>query len=224
MTATRSGIPTTHAGTNFRSRLEARWAAFFDLVNWSWVYEPFDADGYIPDFLITGPAAFLVEVGPCIDNADYVAKSEKPLARAGVLRRDVAVLGVDPAAGRYRDTPDHVVAGLLLEFDGIDHLEPGRGYWGRCFECGLVGLVHGHMSFHLRPCGHHQSGSFGEPIHRDELEAAWRRAGNDVQWKSPTRAGVILDGILEPVTDDATRRARIAETLRVQSRSMRRWR
>ena len=28
----RAGIPTTYANTNFRSRLEARWAALFDLA------------------------------------------------------------------------------------------------------------------------------------------------------------------------------------------------
>jgi len=43
-------IPTAYANTNFRSRLEARWAAFFDLVGWKWIYEPFDFEGWIPDF------------------------------------------------------------------------------------------------------------------------------------------------------------------------------
>lgn len=32
--ATWSEIPTTYQHTLFRSRLEARWAAFFDLVGW----------------------------------------------------------------------------------------------------------------------------------------------------------------------------------------------
>ena len=45
-------IPTRYAGVQFRSRLEARWAAFFDLVGWKWEYEPVDFDGWIPDFVI----------------------------------------------------------------------------------------------------------------------------------------------------------------------------
>jgi hypothetical protein len=58
-------IPTTYAGVNFRSRLEARWAAFFDLCGWKWDYEPFDLDGWTPDFLIkTRIADVLVEVKP----------------------------------------------------------------------------------------------------------------------------------------------------------------
>jgi hypothetical protein len=48
VTSTRSGIPTTYRNTTFRSRLEARWAAFFDLVDWSWVYEPFESYQHMP--------------------------------------------------------------------------------------------------------------------------------------------------------------------------------
>lgn len=47
-----AAIPTMYAGVQFRSRLEARWAAFFDLAGWRWEYEPFDLEGYIPDFRV----------------------------------------------------------------------------------------------------------------------------------------------------------------------------
>jgi hypothetical protein len=46
--------PTTYGGVNFRSRLEARWAAFFDLLEWKWEYEPVDLYGWVPDFRL-GP-------------------------------------------------------------------------------------------------------------------------------------------------------------------------
>jgi hypothetical protein len=49
--------PTTYAGVRFRSRLEARWAAFFDLAGWAWEYEPADLAGWSPDFLATIPCA-----------------------------------------------------------------------------------------------------------------------------------------------------------------------
>lgn len=48
--------PTTYAGVNFRSRLEATWAAFFDLAGVPWQYEPIDLDGWVPDFVIRSPA------------------------------------------------------------------------------------------------------------------------------------------------------------------------
>ena len=50
-----SGIPTTYKGVRFRSRLEARYAVFFDLVGWEWMYEPVELDGWIPDFWVKFP-------------------------------------------------------------------------------------------------------------------------------------------------------------------------
>lgn len=50
-------IETEYKGYRFRSRLEARWAVFFQTAGIPWEYEPegidLDADGgYLPDFLI----------------------------------------------------------------------------------------------------------------------------------------------------------------------------
>ena len=50
-------IETEYKGYRFRSRLEARWAIFFDLCGARWEYEPepFSVDddlGYLPDFLV----------------------------------------------------------------------------------------------------------------------------------------------------------------------------
>lgn len=62
-----AAIPTEYAGVRFRSRLEARWACFFDLICWSWDYEPLDIAGWTPDFLVTPMYLnyeMLVEVKP----------------------------------------------------------------------------------------------------------------------------------------------------------------
>lgn len=49
-------IPTRYAGVLFRSRLEARWAVFFDHLDVKWEYEPqgFVSSGvpYLPDFAV----------------------------------------------------------------------------------------------------------------------------------------------------------------------------
>ena len=52
-----AAIPTEYKGYRFRSRLEARWAVFFDLCGMQWEYEPEgfslgDGRGYLPDFLL----------------------------------------------------------------------------------------------------------------------------------------------------------------------------
>lgn len=58
--------PTTYKGVQFRSRLEARWAAFFDSYEFQWVYEPVDLGGRSPDFLLCHAFNDLVEVKPII--------------------------------------------------------------------------------------------------------------------------------------------------------------
>ena len=56
--------PTWYKSVKFRSRLEATWAAFFDLAGWEWSYEPIDLevtlDGgrkvcWTPDFYVKFP-------------------------------------------------------------------------------------------------------------------------------------------------------------------------
>ena len=65
MIQTIKAIPTKYADTMFRSRLEARWAAFFDLVGIQWEYEPCEFDGWCPDFaLMLDGATIYAEVKP----------------------------------------------------------------------------------------------------------------------------------------------------------------
>lgn len=50
-------LPSFYKGQQFRSRLEARWAIFFDLMNIEWEYEPEgymleDLGPYLPDFYL----------------------------------------------------------------------------------------------------------------------------------------------------------------------------
>jgi hypothetical protein len=67
-----TAIDTVYKGYRFRSRLEARWALFFDLVDLRWEYEtePLSVNGeaYLPDFRIypyqNRDAAVYLEVKP----------------------------------------------------------------------------------------------------------------------------------------------------------------
>lgn len=58
--------PTFYNNIQFRSRLESRWAAFFDLIGWKYSYEPLDLERWTPDFKIVTDAGsfFFVEVKP----------------------------------------------------------------------------------------------------------------------------------------------------------------
>lgn len=60
-------IPTEYKGVLFRSRLEARWAVFFDTAGIPWEYEPEafgdGQQGYLPDFWLPDQQCY-VEIKP----------------------------------------------------------------------------------------------------------------------------------------------------------------
>lgn len=64
-------IETVYNGYRFRSRLEARWAVFFDALNIKWSYEEqgFDLDGerYLPDFYLHEHNSFIEIKGENVD-------------------------------------------------------------------------------------------------------------------------------------------------------------
>jgi len=44
-----------YKGLEFKTSLEARWAAFFDLAGWSWWVNPRSIENWRPDFMVTFP-------------------------------------------------------------------------------------------------------------------------------------------------------------------------
>lgn len=72
--------PTPYNGHHFRSRLEARWAVFYDELGIKWVYEPEtfefpDGTLYLPDFYLPGIGAY-VEIKPAYPTPDEIRKAE----------------------------------------------------------------------------------------------------------------------------------------------------
>lgn len=73
-------IETEYKGYRFRSRLEARWAVFFDAIGAEWEYEPegfelSDGTKYLPDFLLKnvrgrGTKEIYVEIKGELTDAD----------------------------------------------------------------------------------------------------------------------------------------------------------
>ncbi len=97
-------LETTYNGYRFRSRLEARWAVFFDHLGLRWEYEPegFELGGgvrYLPDFkllniTLTGRHVY-VEVKP---EGDQAAKAKMFAQKSGEW---VIVLDGPPALRTY---------------------------------------------------------------------------------------------------------------------------
>lgn len=87
-------IETVYRGYEFRSRLEAKWAAFFDLCGWKWSYEPPEFDGWIPDFAL-GELATLVEIKPFFHVDEWRETGTVQKIFNSGCSRNVLLLGAD---------------------------------------------------------------------------------------------------------------------------------
>lgn len=153
-------IPTEYGGVNFRSRLEARWAAFFDLVQWEWHYEPVDFRGLIPDFVLL------------FDDARPIYVEVKPVWRFPVdVAAELALTGCDePILIVGAGNPIRVRSGC----------GPGwvRDAW-RWTPTTYV-IVNGRLRIDPIAAG-------GDPETLDQtVTAKWREAGNLTQWGRAT--------------------------------------
>lgn len=176
-------IQTTFAGIEYRSRLEAKWAAFFTLIGWQHTYEPFDGDGYIPDFLIHGDRPLLVEVKPAVTLRDYQAPTAKAENGLRDWNSDILIVGADPLPQLKSCGPNDQPAGLLGELIGEGIWEWDTAEWLTCNRCGQIGVLHSVQSYAGRPCGHHAGDHYIGIISRHYLTEAWATATNRVKWE-----------------------------------------
>lgn len=111
-------IPTFYRNTRFRSRLEARWAMFFDAVGIDWEYERqgFTADGicYLPDFWLPNvrhrgtEGGVHFEVKPGAPNAAEEAKARMV---AYGSQRPVVITAQPPKNGQFEFLHEYFPAG-----------------------------------------------------------------------------------------------------------------
>ena len=102
-------IQTRYKGYHFRSRLEARWAVFFDALGLQWEYEPegfelLDGTWYLPDFLVEKHWMEVKPPGGDISKAVEFAKAPE---------RKVVILDGTPEVQAY-----HYIA--TYSNDGVD--------------------------------------------------------------------------------------------------------
>jgi hypothetical protein len=203
---THAAIPTRYAGVQFRSRLEARWAAFFDLVGWCWEYEPIELDGYIPDFILKFSIPLLVEVKPIVRWPCNVPDC--------LCAGDISRGTFDAAIQKIVDAWDGswVLLGACLKGlgqTGSPSIGSAECRWQRedrrlaedlmLFECSTSGLFG--LRSNTRACwpdgtpapmlcgkgcetshGMCQCGGLARPASTTSI---WREAGNRVQWRPP---------------------------------------
>jgi hypothetical protein len=124
-------IETRYKGYRFRSRLEARWAVFFDTLGWPWDYEVegYDlgqAGFYLPDFVLYG--SMFVEIKPPGRVGDAYDKCRALHEQSG---RSVLLLKGNPR--------DHL--GIYLSRDPEDD-SPGVAAAAlyQCRKCPAMGI------------------------------------------------------------------------------------
>lgn len=162
----RRGIPTMFQGVLMRSRTEARWAAFFVAVGWRWSYEPYDYEGWIPDFLIRlEKMDALVEIKST--DEDFAVAKQK-IARTS-YDGIVIVLGQDIEGG---------VLGEIREPDGPGYVWSALDVFF-CLSCGKVSVRPIERCWRCRRCG---DGYGNTHIGTYDAQATFRHCSNRVQW------------------------------------------
>ena len=173
------GIPTTYSNYRFRSRLEAKWACFFDLIGWKWEYEPVDFSGWIPDFAIYGEKIIYVEVKPVVKFPEEVSRK---IEQSGC---DTEIL----ILGQTIPVPHHEyysceIFGWLGQAYGNEDLwwdKAALGIWSNTDN--QIGFCHSAGSFHDRITGKYDGGSWGSTVLSErKIKKLWATACNKTQW------------------------------------------
>ena len=118
-------IPTKFMGVRFRSRLEAKWAAFFQLMQWKWQYEPRDFSGWMPDFGLYGKTTMYVEVKPI---STFHDETWNKMASSGCPESQMLLVGETVPVPGHSDRPYMGWQRVAGQTDLIGHVRlPSHG-------------------------------------------------------------------------------------------------
>lgn len=183
------GIPTLYQAMRFRSRLEAKWARFFDLCGWKWSYEPYDLAGWIPDFALGDRLQTLVEVKPIMSVAELWEPDVQKIERNTSRTDNVLVLGADPTTWLDGAASSGAPCIGWSVYNGDLHFGwcEGNGLPGLCCLDGAWLSYTWHAMDHKDARVH---GGNGVPMDaRTMLVTYWRQACNETQWMARTNHG-----------------------------------
>jgi hypothetical protein len=192
--------PTKYNGVQYRSRLEARWAAFFDLVEWKHEYEPIDLPGWSPDFRVEIPCGH----SECEkkegkrDGCHVLLAEVKPYYS---LKEFEGHPCLDYPYGRdSRNVPSSNLGAWMQKKEGKIKSELIKEYWRKHDELiekfAIEIPADASAAFGINPSVSywemsHGAGGGCEQIENWEYdwEPYWKEAGNIVQWIPSNRLG-----------------------------------
>jgi hypothetical protein len=167
-------IETRYRGYRFRSRLEARWAVFFDALGIPWVYEPegyeYAYDGktyrYLPDFYLpnislrsTGESGGLfVKVKPTVERSD----DDKLFGFVEHVRKSLLLLIGEVGVGCNHRRGDGHFEFAYYPPNPETNTEGGCSWdnmmhFMKCYQCGRIKVEFLESNYmHCDACGHSQ--------------------------------------------------------------------
>lgn len=149
-------IETHYKGYRFRSRLEARWAVFFDAMGVDWEYEPegfklSDGRSYLPDFMVRNQSGQTIwyEIKPSFSGndgkmqtlRDDYHKTQNDATQGEAPRQSFKVLAQDPYRLIFGDEDD--APGVCPRCGQIGHSidwewqDGGQSLFVYCFLCDM---------------------------------------------------------------------------------------
>ena len=176
-------IETEYRGVLFRSRLEAKWASFFDLVGWPWQYEPLDLKGYIPDFILTMPKGpIIVEVKPELYLEELIQYA--PKIQDSGWKHESLIVGTGP----FNIQTGRASLGMLDERGkGYPDADPDAHWWSnavfhKCTNCGHYSFHHEEGMFFCRHSGCYEGDHYLGIIDFDEAFRLFAVASQQARW------------------------------------------
>lgn len=155
--------PTMYGGLQFRSRLEARWAAFMDLAGWLWDYEPTETESWNPDFKVS----FFCGHSECPSGHTLLVEV-KPIETVEQLKDEKVYDLLDSFGGE--------IGGIRVDGCAIFGLNPFMTSWSMTH--GMGGGNFGVPHFVNSPAGNSPDA--------DYVTSLWNEAKNSTAYKNHT--------------------------------------
>ena len=162
-------LETTYRGIRFRSRLEARWAVFFDELGLKWEYEKEGYDlgrsgRYLPDFFFPDQSrcrTMFVEIKPQLPVDEETGRSKWPHEVDGWKESFKKLTALGEQSGlccvhtvMLCGTPGPVEIYERNSYEGFVPADDGY-LWCQCPECGALGVQYEGRSarnYHSKKC------------------------------------------------------------------------
>lgn len=186
------GIVTYWRYRRYRSQTEAKWACMFDSLGWKYEYEPYELNGWIPDFILLGDSEILVDLKPYITFQEWeeeqIPKIMNAIKGTGKYGREILLLGSTIfEKTEYFNAPSIGWLGEFGKYLENDETFKSSYTWGNAVLNNNkgFGFFHDTMWYKDRITGEYDGDHHIQTPTYDVVLKLWNEAGNQVQWKKP---------------------------------------